>query len=316
MSRRAARFVALACGVALLGGCGKESAPANATSAPAATEWKFVLAGHLQNRAINEASGLQAGYGGAFFVHNDEGEHLFAIDAEGRHLGEMPVEDASNRDWEDLARVPQDDGALLVIGDVGDNLARRKRVSLYFVAEPVGGAYDAPLQVRHRLRLTYPDGPRDVESIAYDASGGYLLLLSKRDQPPRLYGVPLDLALWSDELEAEFLGEMPGLRPPTRADLVRSPARGLWVSQPTGMDIAPDGRQAAVITYRSLYLFERAEDQTWPEAFAGAPREILGPPGLHDEGVGYALDGKAVYVATEGRPAPLHRLELVPKSPH
>ena len=49
-------------------------------------------------------------------------------------------------------------------------------------------------------------------------------------------------------------------------------------------------------------------------ALAGTPREILGPPGLHDEGVGYALDGTAVYVATEGRPAPLHRLELAPKS--
>lgn len=271
---------------------------------------KFVLSGQLASRHLNEASGIQSGYGGSMYVHNDEEERLFVVDASGADLGEIAIEESANRDWEDLARVPSDEGPLLVIADTGDNNARRKRVSLYFVPESQLTAGGAAATATHRLRLSYPDGPRDVEAVAFDPVSGMILLLSKRDQPPRLYGVPLDLALWQNELEAEFLAEVPTLRPPTRTDIVRSPARGLWVSQPTGMDIAPDGRTAAVLTYRSLYLFDRAGDETWAQAFQRAPREIIGPPGFHDEAVTFSLDGTAVYVTTEGRPAPLHRLDL------
>jgi hypothetical protein len=113
-----------------------------------------------------------------------------------------------------------------------------------------------------------------------------------------------------DRLEAQFLAEVPGFRPPSRQDILRSPKRGLWISQPTGMDISADGRLAAVITYRSLYLFLRNEDENWPEAFQRQPKEFVGPPGEHDEAVAFSHDGKSIYVTTERRPAPLYRLDL------
>ncbi len=53
----------------------------------------------------------------------------------------------------------------------------------------------------------------------------------------------------------------------------------------------------AVITYRSLYVFERRDDETWPEAFQREPVEYLGPPGLHDEAVGFSHDQKSIYTA-------------------
>ncbi|MEJ2401873.1 MAG: hypothetical protein P8Y52_10835 [Xanthomonadales bacterium] len=121
--------------------------------------------------------------------------------------------------------------------------------------------------------------------------------------------MPLDRALAEDELEAEYLGELQGLRPPTRLDLLTS-KRGAWVSQPTALDIAPDGRTAAVLTYRSLYLYTRQDGETWVEAFQRPPQEYLGPPGTHDEAVSFSLDGRAVYVTTERRPAPVYRLDL------
>ena len=42
------------------------------------------------------------------------------------------------------------------------------------------------------------------------------------------------------------------------------------------LDISSDGRRAAVITYRSLYLFERAADESWAEAFRKVPLEFIG----------------------------------------
>ena len=319
---RSRALLGLCLAVALLCGCGpaaEEAAQDDSVAAPRSAEQagpqaSFVLVGNLAADRLDEASGMQAGSGGVYYLHNDEGARLFLSDAEGRDLGVVPVA-ANNRDWEDITRVPGEHGPLLVVGDIGDNHGARKRVSLYFLPEPAAADPGSPatrpgVAVRHRLRVTYPDGPRDAESLAYDAASGMLLILSKRDQPPRLYGVPLDLALWKQELEAVFLGEVPGFRPPTRRDILASPHRGLWVSQPTGMDISPDGRQAAVITYRSNYLFERVGDERWEEAFQRAPEEIVGPPGLHDEAVAFSADGRSVFVTAEGRPAPLYRLDL------
>ena len=282
-------------------------------SPPAVTaveEPAFKVSGTLQNSQIIEASGLVAGANGVFFVYNDGKRDVFVIDAAGNDLGSFKLDESKNKDWEDITRVPEGDRRLIVIADVGDNQHKRKDVELYFFEEPSLGEFATNHEAIHRLKLSYPDGPRDVESVAYDPSSESILLLSKRDLPPRLYAVPLDRALAEKELEAEFLAEVPGFRPPTKQDILTHPKRGLWVSQPTGMDISPDGRLAAVLTYRSLYLFQREEGETWAEAFQRQPREFVGPPGTHDEAVAFSADGKTIYVTTERRPAPIYRLDL------
>jgi hypothetical protein len=309
---RAASLTTMLLSCGLIASCQPDAAGPAAEAAAAATHTapEFQLAGRLESKRLDEASGVMTAPDGKLFLHNDEGTRLFFADPAGRDLGFADVADAKNRDWEALTRVPGDAGPLLVIGDIGDNHNRRKRISLYFVPEPVLGEPPAELRVAHRLRVRYPDGPRDCESMAYDPASRTILLLTKRDKPPRLYGVPLDLALWQSEVEAEFLAEVPGFRPPTRSDILRSFGRGQWVSQPTGMDISPDGRLAAVITYRSLYVFRRNDGESWPEAMQRPPVEYIGPPGLHDEAVGFSPDGRSLFVASEGRPSPLYRLDL------
>lgn len=270
----------------------------------------FKIVGTLEDPRLDEASGLQAGNGGVFYVHNDEKRDVFVTDLAGRELGSFKLNDAKNKDWEDIARVPHDDSWWLVIADTGDNESKRKHVSLYFFEEPAEGEYGQDRDALHQVDVRYPGGPRDVEAVSYDPSSDSILLLSKRNSPPRLYAIPLQQALASDEVEADFLAEVPGFRPPTRQDLLSNPRRGWWISQPTGMDISPDGRLAAVITYRSLYLFSREENESWADAFQRTPVEYLGPPGLHEEAVAFSLDGKAIYVTTERRPAPIYRLYI------
>jgi len=288
-----------------LAGCGPADAPGDAQD----QRPEFRKTGSLESGKLDEASGLQAGKDGVFFLHNDDGNRIFAIDASGRDLGDMKVDGATNRDWEDMTRVIGADGPLLVIGDTGDNLLGRDEVRLYFIREPEPGEYDGKAELVHRLDLRYPDGPHDVESIAYDSSSEMILLLTKRDQPPRLYGVPLDLAMWEAEAEAVFLAEVPVFRPPTRKDIALNPKRGLWVSQPTGMDITPDGTTAAVITYRSLYLFHRQNGESWAQAFQRTPIEVVGPPGSYEEAVAFGPIPGTVFVTTERRPAPIYRLD-------
>ena len=90
-----------------------------AAAAAADEALKLEMNGALENRKIDEASGLQAGEGGVFYTHNDQKRDVFVIDATGRHLGEFKLDGAKNRDWEDITRVPHRDGHLLMIAPAG-----------------------------------------------------------------------------------------------------------------------------------------------------------------------------------------------------
>ncbi len=272
--------------------------------------------GYLDADELNEASGLQASFShaGDFFVHNDDGPTvLYAIDETGNDLGVVSIDPARNKDWEDITSVPVGDGRWLVAGDIGDNFARRKYISLYFAEEPQpdkDGRYDSQQMLKHRLDLTYPDGPRDCESMAYDPVGERILLLSKRDKPARLYAIGLQTALQESQAELTFLGTIHKLRPPSAADKASWGGQLDWISQPTGMDISADGTEAVVITYRSLYRFQRRGDEDWFSAMQRQPTEVVGPPGPQNEAVAYSSDGKSVFVTTEKRPSPVFRFEF------
>ena len=272
--------------------------------------------GWLASNKLNEASGLQASYSrkGDFFVHNDEGKPvIYAVDESGADLGLVTIVPAKNKDWEDITSVPVDGGRWIVAGDIGDNWSRRKSIKLYFAEEPEPGKddrYAGRQELKHHLDLTYPDGPRDCESMSYDPVGKQILLLSKRDKPPRLYAIDLEIALTQQFAELDFLGTTSALRPPTPRDQLHWGGRTDWISQPTGFDISADGNEAVVITYRSLYRYQRQENEDWLTAMQRKPDEVVGPPAVQNEAIAYSVDGKSIFVTTEKRPAPLHRVEF------
>ena len=289
-----------------------EKQPAKAEILPVTME----RTGWLSADELMEASGMQAShaYAGDFFVHNDEGEPvLYAIDETGADHGSVLIVPAKNKDWEDITSVPVDDGRWLAVGDIGDNKAKRKSIKLYFVEEPETGEndrYSGRLDLKHTVRLRYPDGPRDCESMAYDPVGKQILLLSKRDKPARLYAVDLETALTESKAELKFLGAIAKLRPPTSRDRFRWGGKTDYISQPTGFDISPDGMQAVVITYRSLYRFRRETDEDWLTVLQRKPDEVVGPPSIQNEAISYSADGKAIFVTTEKRPAAIFRFEF------
>ena len=137
-----------------LTGCERGSSAPDQAAAPTAQSArpaaKFQLVGKLESKRIDEASGVMTTDSGDLYLHNDEGARLYFTDNTGRDLGSAKVDGAKNRDWEDLTRVPGDKGPLLVIGDIGDNHSRRKRISLYFVPEPPEGERNEPLALVFR----------------------------------------------------------------------------------------------------------------------------------------------------------------------
>ena len=272
--------------------------------------------GWLAADELLEASGMQASFSreGDFFVHNDEGEPvLYAIDQTGADHGSVLIVPAKNKDWEDITSVPVDEGRWLVVGDIGDNKAKRKSIKLYFVEEPKPGEFDrysGRLDLKHTISLKYPDGPRDCESMAFDPVSNQILLLSKRDKPARLYAIDLETALTEGKAELAFLGAIASLRPPTSRDRFKWGGKTDFISQPTGFDISSDGSYAVVITYRSLYRFRRKPGEDMISALQRKPDEVVGPPSIQNEAISFSADGKSIYVTTEKRPAAVFRFEF------
>ncbi len=255
------------------------------------------------------------------WTHNDSGgePRLFAVDAQGRLRGTLRVAGVQNRDWEDLAAFELDGRAWLLITDVGDNAGNRGDCALHIVPEPdpaeLSPHAETTVRVAWSVPVRYLDGPRDVEAVAVDASAGEVWLLAKRTRPHGLYR----MALRPDPRDRVTPAALPVAQvpnaffPPAPPELALLPTvAGRWRPQPTGMDFAPDGSAAAVVSYGDVLIFQRQPGEGWPEALTRQPRH-LGEHGLYQaEGVAFGADGREVFVSSEGRPPTLWRGRINP----
>jgi hypothetical protein len=257
----------------------------------------------LADSSIVESSGLAASrrVDGVFWTHNDSGRpSLHALDRSGRKLGTFLVRGAVNRDWEDIASFRRGDRCLLLIGDVGDNRARRATCTLYLVEEPRLPAAKAPAASQPaavevpclmKIDFRYADGPRDCEAIAVDPTDRTVYLVTKT----LLFGAKVYQLALPDEL-----GKKPGTEP-----LVAQPVAWAAISLATGMDISPDGRRAIVCNYGEAFEFVRHPDEAWAKAFGRLPRRVAVPARKQGEAICYGSDGRTLYLTSEGLPTPL-----------
>ena len=286
------------------------------TSAAADTLQRSVeLAGQLEDPRLIEVSGLVGSRRNPtrLWMLNDGGAEpsLHATDGRGGTVGELLLDPAQNRDWEDLALVELDGKPYLVAADIGDNDSDRDDLRLYVVAEP-------DLEKGQRLSAVpdwqvdfgYPDGPRDAESLAVDANERRAYVLSKRDLPPRLYSLPIDAPEDGAPVTADYLGPVTSLPPPPPEDIAAARRNLDWHWQPTAMDFSADGRRAAVLTYRAVYLYTRDDDQSWYDALNAEPQRFdIG--GIRDaESLAFAADGRSLLLTVERQHAPLFRVDL------
>ena len=168
------------------------------------------------------------------------------------------------------------------------------------------------LEVAWQVDFVFPDGPKDVESASVDIDNESVLILSKREIPAVLYQVPLRPSKSDPDalVTATRIGPVQSLPQPSETDRDQALARKDWHWQPTAMDISSSGQSAAILTYRGIYLYQRSAGQSWYEAMQANPREIRTGGVKEAEAISFTADGKAVFVTTEGRHAPLLRIDL------
>lgn len=211
-------------------------------------------------------------------------------------------------DWEDLASFQLDDTPYLMVADIGDNDAKRKHRTLYFVEEPTPEK-KGETKIDWQVDFTYPDGPRDAESAAVDIDQQRALILSKRDIPPRLYEVPLRTES-DDKVTATRLGNIRSLRRPSRQEVEFAPKTKDWYWQPVGMDISEDGLAAVILTYQAVYYYQRQPDQDWLHALNTRPVRVSLGNFKNAESVAFGDDKREVFVTGENKHSRLLRVDL------
>ena len=267
------------------------------------------VSGQIENKHLNEASGLARSNRetDVYWAINDDGPAVvYALNSSGANLGEVKIAKARNRDWEDIASFTRNGTAYLAIADIGDNDGRHKKVTVYVIKEPASG--DADAKIAWRIDFTYPDGPRDAESLAVDGAGEHIYVLSKRTIPAVLYQLPL-LPLSDEVISATRIAAIDSLPQPSKKEIRNAAGKG-WGWQPTSMDFAADGSSALILTYAGVNYFSRGAEQTWPEALQGLSMQLKLGRYKNAESITYSTDGMAAIVTVEKKHAPVLRIDL------
>lgn len=229
-------------------------------------------AGALDRRAVPECSALLASrrHPRTFWTLSDSGgparlvpvrpTGLVVVGAAGAGYLGAEVTGGRNLDWEALA---DDESGNLVIGDVGNNLSRRRELNLLVVPEPVPGApATAPARV---VSFSWPDQREFPDpEMRHDCEAifryrGRIHLMTKHRQDTRS-------SLWRADIPAA--GNRAFL---TQVGLLE--ARGMV----TDASVSPDGRWLAVLTYRLLWVFDLGGSPENPLS-APAHGRLIQPP--------------------------------------
>ena len=245
-------------------------------------------AGSLHKVAgLTEASGLAASRSvpGRLWTHNDSGQPiLFGIDAKGSVTARVRLAGATVDDWEAVGVGSCSSGSCVYVGDIGDNKAIRRNITIYRVPEPASAA--GATVTAEALHATYPDGAHDAEALLV-APDGSLYVVTKGDAGPvTLYKFPRTLnpgATVALERVSQRRGGGKGKGADDRITDGAISADGAWV----------------VLRTKTALIFYPARD-----FLAGAWRETqridltaLGEP--QGEGVAFGGDG-TVFVVGEG----------------
>lgn len=275
------------------------------------------LDGLITDARLDEISGLAASrrVDDLYWVHNDAPRpaELVALDGTGQRRGSVRIEGVRAIDWEDIASYSLDGKSWLLVGDVGDNLGVRKDYELIAIEEPELPLDGSTVTVKPawRVRFRYPDGPHDVEALAVDVPARTVLLLSKRTPRPTLYSLPLAAGAGA-VATAQRLVEVEAIPAPTPAERAAHFPAARYGGSPTAMDVDPAAHRAIVMTYRDIWIFARANGQSWLQAFVRKPQRLPLPPLAQAEAVGFDRAGKAIRVSGERLPAPWLRFEENP----
>ena len=274
------RGVAYLASALVVSSCASEPTRAQNDAAPCRPTGPLVLV-----RGLSEASGVAVSrrMPNRLWMHNDSGAPVvFAVDASGSVQGRVRLTGAAVEDWEALAVGPCDNGSCLYVGDIGDNNARRKRITVYRLPEPE--ALSGSAAVTDVFHAVYPDGAHDAETLLVGGDGRLHIVTKGETGPVAIYRFPAQMSSGST------------------ATLERVGAAGSGKtgeeSRITDGAISADGEWAVLRTKTTL-TFYRASDLLAGNWRAGNRIDLTPLKEPQGEGVALGAD-HVVFLAGEG----------------
>lgn len=204
-------------------------------------------------RKIDENSGMVYLKDSTLWFINDSGgaDKIYQVNFKGELLKEFRIENAKNKDWEDLAR---DEEGNIFIGDIGNNNSRREDLVIYKIPNPElekGEKIEAK-----KIKFYYPEQkkfPPKKKNLKYDSEAlfykeGNLFIITKNRTRP---------------FDGEALiYKVPAKKGKHKAVLIGSftPCEQRHSCRITSADISPDGQKVALLSYGKLWLFTEFTD--------------------------------------------------------
>jgi hypothetical protein len=262
--------------------------------------------GVLSHKEISESSGIVSSRStpGLYWTHNDSGggPFIYAFDPAGAHKGVWRLTGVKARDWEGIAVGPGPEAGktYLYIGDIGDNRGARAEITVFRVPEPVITPADAnstkanPMSTSdlETIRLRYPDGSHDAETLMVHPVTGNIYIVTKI-----LFGTPVIY---------EARAPLGTGATTTMLRIGELSLPGFFGGLITDGNISPDGLRVALCDYAQGYELVLPDTSA---AFNEIWKQPLRPVDLGErkqgEAIGYRLDGRALLATSEGKRAPL-----------
>ncbi|MDV7103773.1 hypothetical protein R3X26_05045 [Vibrio sp. TH_r3] len=291
--------------------------------------------GFITTKTLPEASGLAASSlnPNTLWSHNDSGNtpSLIAFDQHGQFQTQIHISGVENNDWEDLATFEYKGQHYLLIADTGDNYANRDVYQLHIIREPkITEQTTLTVSPEWTIRYNYPDGAHDCESVAVDQINEKILLLSKRDEQPILFELPLtnNVSLSNQALTTNHVSKLDpdsSIYLQTDNQIAKqvalldpfpnssNPEFSLidlfgYSTMPTAMDISKNGQFVAVLTYNSAFVYHTHQSTNWAEIMLSTPTQIEFSPLKQAESIAFSSDSQHIYITSEKLPAPILKI--------
>lgn len=251
-----------------------------------------------------ESSGIAASgtVPSAFFVvddgHGPGVSRIEAVRQDGSLLADLTIAGMSARNPEALSAGPCGSraGRCLYIGDIGDNSAKRKSITVYRLDEPSLAPAPRGELPADAWRYTYPDGPHNAEAMVVLADGSMLVLTKPTPDPTS--GVVPEHRIYRAPAGGGVLSYLSSYRPPEPAKAVQSLFTGTVVT-----DASYTPGRMLLLTYDEVVEYRAPNAAADPETFPSWPHsELPAPPMIQSEGITADLTGCGYEVTSEEGP--------------
>jgi hypothetical protein len=234
---------------------------------------------------IPEASGIADSKAnpGYLWVEEDSGNpaDIYLLGHDGRNSKTIPLENAENHDWEDIAlgAGPVAGVNYIYLGDIGDNNLSRDEYLFYRFEEPLMSV--DKVSEYNKIPFTYPDGAHDAEAFIVDAKTRDIFVITKTDDKSRIYRLsyPQDTLIVNT---AEYVSD-------------------LAFNGVVSAAISPDNTELIVKTYTTLYYYTRDAAETIATTLARTPSTLSYQLEVQGEAVCFAGDNTGFYTFSEIR---------------